>query len=164
VIGRAEVSHETDGQRICALADYVVTGWGDVSFPRLAGELLREADQHRVSSPGVQPPLDTLALPYAEYTDEDVRQRHLYVEASRGCPFKCEFCLSALDKTAWPFPLQTLPRDALESPCGSAARASSSSSTAPSTSRSIPRSRCSTSSSTSSPRHPERSALRCTSS
>ena len=27
------------------------------------------------------------------------------MEATRGCQFKCEFCLSSLDKTAWPFGL-----------------------------------------------------------
>ena len=54
---------------------------------------------------GVQPPMDAIALPYALYNDDDIANRTLYVEASRGCPFKCEFCLSSLDKTAWPFPL-----------------------------------------------------------
>jgi hypothetical protein len=54
---------------------------------------------------GEQPNLDEIALPYAEYSAEDLAHRLLYVEASRGCPFKCEFCLSSLDKTAWAFDL-----------------------------------------------------------
>jgi hypothetical protein len=57
---------------------------------------------------GEQPPLELLTLPYREYTDADLANRTVYVEASRGCPFKCEFCLSALDRTAWPFPLEAL--------------------------------------------------------
>ncbi len=106
VLGGPEVSHEVDEQRICAAADYVITGWGDVSFARLARQLLAGERPVDKVIKGEQPPLDTLALPYGEYTDEDVRARYLYVEASRGCPFKCEFCLSALDKSAWPFALE----------------------------------------------------------
>ncbi len=32
VLGGPEVSYEVSEQRICALADYVITGWGDVTF------------------------------------------------------------------------------------------------------------------------------------
>ncbi len=105
VLGGPEVSYETADQRICALADYVVTGWGDVTFPKLAREIVNGAAPSSKIVTGEQPPLAQLALPYAQYSDEDIARRFIYVEASRGCPFKCEFCLSALDKTAWPFEL-----------------------------------------------------------
>ncbi len=105
VLGGPEVSHEPELQPICLQADYVISGWGDLSFARLARQILSgEAPPEKLIQ-GEQPPLAALAMPYAEYTDEDVSRRYIYVEASRGCPFKCEFCLSALDKTAWPFAL-----------------------------------------------------------
>ena len=96
VLGGPEVSHEVEQQEICRLADHVITGWGDVSFPKLCRALLDGPKPLMKVIAGEQPPLDELALPYAEYTAEDLAQRLLYVEASRGCPFKCEFCLSSL--------------------------------------------------------------------
>lgn len=105
VLGGPEVSFETDVQAICALADHVVTGWGDLAFPALCREILGGARPAAKIITGGQPPLAQIALPYGEFTDEDIAQRFIYVEASRGCPFKCEFCLSALDKTAWAFDL-----------------------------------------------------------
>ena len=43
------------------------------------------------------PDFSKIVLPYFLYTDDDIAHRVLYVEASRGCPFTCEFCLSSLD-------------------------------------------------------------------
>lgn len=103
ILGGPEVSFEHGEQRICQLADYVVTGWGDITFTKLAQAILHGPQPIMKIHVGEQPALSQLILPYAEYTDEDIKNRTLYVEASRGCPFKCEFCLSALDKTAWAF-------------------------------------------------------------
>jgi radical SAM superfamily enzyme YgiQ (UPF0313 family) len=105
VLGGPEVSYEQDEQPIVRLADYVITGWGDVSFAKLCADLLSDAPPTEKIIIGEQPRLDDIALPYSFYTDEDIKRRLIYVEASRGCPFKCEFCLSSLDKTAWPFDL-----------------------------------------------------------
>lgn len=105
VLGGPEVSHELDAQEIVELADHVITGWGDVSFARLCRALFDGVAKLPARIAGEQPALADIALPYDEYSDADLANRLLYVEASRGCPFRCEFCLSALDKTAWSFDL-----------------------------------------------------------
>ncbi|MBI4292577.1 MAG: DUF4080 domain-containing protein [Betaproteobacteria bacterium] len=106
VVGGPEVSHEFADQRIERYADYAISGWGEVSFARLCREILGGKRPPGKVIAGEQAPLDEIALPYNLYTEEDIAKRFLYVEASRGCPFKCEFCLSSLDKTAWPFNLE----------------------------------------------------------
>ena len=108
VLGGPEVSHEWEEQPIVQMADYLIAGQADLAFARLCLQLLNgNPPTERVIATD-PPPLDQLALPYRFYTDEDIAHRLIYVEASRGCPFRCEFCLSALDQTTWPFPLEPL--------------------------------------------------------
>ena len=106
VVGGPEVSHEVEEQRVCSLADHVITGWGDLALPRLCAALMAGRPGGPKVIAGERPDLREIALPYGLYSGEDIAHRFLYVEASRGCPFKCEFCLSALDRTAWPFELE----------------------------------------------------------
>ena len=108
ILGGPEVSHETEGQAIVALADHVITGEADLKFAEVCQCLLAgERPPEKVIAAGL-PQLDQLVPPYDLYTDEDVAQRVIYVEASRGCPFSCEFCLSSLDVPVRQFPLAPL--------------------------------------------------------
>lgn len=108
VLGGPEVSHEIDQQEICALADYVITDEADLAFPRLSWDLLKGTPPAERIIRGGFVDVRKLELPYSYYTDEDIRHRVVYVEASRGCPFTCEFCLSSLDVPVRRFPLEIL--------------------------------------------------------
>lgn len=102
IIGGPEVSYEYEQQVIFHLCDHLIPGAADKAFVSLCHDILDKKSNDKVFR-FKEPPLNELKLPYQYYTDEDIKNRVLYVEASRGCPFKCEFCLSALDKTSMPF-------------------------------------------------------------
>jgi radical SAM superfamily enzyme YgiQ (UPF0313 family) len=107
MLGGPEVSFETENQPIAQLADYVITGEGDCAFAELCRELIagERPTQKVIAAP--LPDLARVAMPYEFYTDDDLAHRVIYVEASRGCPFDCEFCLSSLDVPVRQFPLPT---------------------------------------------------------
>ncbi len=106
VVGGPEVSFPDDLPELAGQVDYVISGAGEISFRQLCDDLLRGRPIASSIITGKPASLDELELPYAFYDDEDLRNRLIYVEASRGCPFKCEFCLSSLDKTAKSFELR----------------------------------------------------------
>ena len=105
VIGGPEVSYEFMDTEIFEYSDFLITGAGDLAFSALCQSIIAGSPPLEKVIQATPPSLDSIKLPYAFYTKEDIANRVLYVEASRGCPFKCEFCLSAIDKTAIPFDL-----------------------------------------------------------
>ena len=107
VLGGPEASHLPFRANFDA-ADYFIQGEGEVAFYELCRDLLAgKRPEHRM----IRPPLvdlNAIALPYDCYDDHDVANRYIYVESSRGCPFLCEFCLSAIDEKVRYFPLEPL--------------------------------------------------------
>ncbi len=97
ILGGPEVSYETEEQAIVQMADYVIAGEADLKFAEICGRLLAGERPAAKIMPAPLPEFSQLKLPYDLYTDDDIAHRVIYVEASRGCPFTCEFCLSSLD-------------------------------------------------------------------
>jgi radical SAM superfamily enzyme YgiQ (UPF0313 family) len=108
ILGGPEVSYETEDQPIVQLADYVIAGEADLTFSQVCGELLAGQPPPCKIIPAGLPDFSRIELPYDLYNDQDIKNRILYVEASRGCPFTCEFCLSSLDIPVRQVPLPAL--------------------------------------------------------
>jgi len=109
VLGGPEVGDPLDRPAWCALADYVIAGEADLAFAELCRSLMKgTASDGLAETTHIShvPDLAQVVLPYDLYSAEDLSQRVIYVEASRGCPFTCEFCLSALDLPVRQLPLE----------------------------------------------------------
>ncbi|HWV99314.1 MAG TPA: DUF4080 domain-containing protein [Candidatus Acidoferrum sp.] len=108
ILGGPEVSYETETQAIVEQADYVITGEADLTFGEVCGRLMAGDPPTEKIIPAELPDFSRLVLPYDLYDARDVAHRIIYVEASRGCPFTCEFCLSSLDIPVRQAPLPLL--------------------------------------------------------
>ena len=106
ILGGPEVSHEPEVQEIVRLADCTIRGEGERVLPAICRAVLAGGAVPAKVVAAELPDLATLALPYDEYTEDDIAHRLIYVEASRGCPFSCEFCLSSLDEAVRAYPLE----------------------------------------------------------
>jgi radical SAM superfamily enzyme YgiQ (UPF0313 family) len=99
-------------------ADWVVRGEGELVFRSLCESLLKKqlplklklqpvvksAQGKFIEAGAVEPA--AIKSAYRFYTEEDLTRKLVYVEGSRGCPFGCEFCLSALDRRVREFSLE----------------------------------------------------------
>ncbi len=95
VLGGPEITHDADSA-LAKQADCVVCGEGDLAFAEVCRLLLAEKSVPRtvLATPA---DLVKVKLPYDGYTAHDLAHRAVYFESSRGCPHRCEFCLSSLD-------------------------------------------------------------------
>ncbi len=89
-------------------ADFIIAGEGDIAFYELCKNIQNATVPLEKNIKMSLPPLKELALPYKYYTDEDVKNRYIYAEISRGCPFECEFCLSSMDEKVRAFDLDAV--------------------------------------------------------
>jgi radical SAM superfamily enzyme YgiQ (UPF0313 family) len=109
ILGGPEVSFLPEGAEIFRHADTVIRGEGELVFRETCESLLAGGRPGKFMA---APPVDLAAIDpaYRLYTGEDIQNKLIYVEASRGCPFGCEFCLSAVKRPSEPavryFPLE----------------------------------------------------------
>lgn len=114
VLGGPEVSYDTAYwmKRLPAV-DFIVMGEGEETFRdllrQIAGErkyhfvfglaYRKEGQEEPIINPG-RPKLDLNDIPSPHRFPEDIpnlRNRVVYFETSRGCPFSCQFCLSSIE-------------------------------------------------------------------
>jgi len=107
ILGGPEVTHEPFRVNFNE-ADFIIQGEGDIAFYKLCRDIVDNTPIENRTVKMSLPSLKEIALPYEYYTDDDIKNRYLYVEVSRGCPFECEFCLSSMDEKVRAFDLDAV--------------------------------------------------------
>ncbi len=106
ILGGPEVSYDTKNFIKFNFIDYIIAGDGEVTILELLSSIKNNQPIN----------LDSVATkdnPYAKpkyidsflevpsiidlYSEDDIKNKIIYLETSRGCPFNCSYCLSSVE-------------------------------------------------------------------
>jgi len=109
LLGGPEVSYEYDEIISLPFIDFIIVGEGETPFSEFLNSYpnvenvpsLVRKDNLKIIKNTLAPMFDLKnfeqSMPYQFDNFEELKNKVLYIETSRGCPYKCEFCLASLD-------------------------------------------------------------------
>lgn len=115
ICGGPEVSYATkEFMQDFPMVDFVVRGEGEKAFHDLLQALLDEKNNEEIKIAGIAKrnsddtideniavtvnDLDEIIFPYDDNDIENLKDKIIYYESSRGCPYSCKYCLSCATK------------------------------------------------------------------
>ncbi len=109
LLGGPEVSYDFNNVICLNEVDYIIVGEGEIPFKTFINcfpnvesvpSLVRKVGAeivHNKQAPMFEVKEFENSMPYKFDNVEELKNKVLYIETSRGCPYKCEFCLASLD-------------------------------------------------------------------